>query len=77
MSGTAKAGREEIAVAGEGMLVLRIEDGRFVEAIGEEIETLERGGRPLPWTPIGPGPRVERTRWTVPPRGPYTTTLLK
>lgn len=74
MQGTIACGGGTVAVRGGGMIVLRIEGGRPVDAIGEELDLLEMDGRPLEWRAIESGPRVERKRWHL-PVDPLATTL--
>ncbi|HSV93947.1 MAG TPA: hypothetical protein VLH81_12765, partial [Desulfobacterales bacterium] len=74
MDGVVRADGREVRIGGTGMAVLKLEAGKVVDAVGEEIDVLEQDGRPVPWRPIAPGPRVERKRWSLPVQ-PLSTTL--
>ncbi len=74
IEGTISCGGGVVSVRGTGMVVLRIEGGRPVAALGEDLDLLELDGKPFPWKPIEPGPRVERKRWSL-PKKPLATTL--
>ena len=74
MDGIVRAAGREARIGGTGMVALKLEAGEVVDAIGEEIDVLEQAGRPVPWRPIEPGPRVERKHWSLPAQ-PLSTTL--
>jgi hypothetical protein len=74
LEGTIVCEGGRVLVRGTGMVVLRIEGGRPVAALGEDLDLLELDGIPFPWKPIEPGPRVERKRWSL-PKKPLATTL--
>jgi hypothetical protein len=74
MEGTLRWPGGGVHLAGTGMAVLKIVEGRIVDALGEELDALEAEGRPVPWRAIAPGPRVERKRWSLPAR-PLAATL--
>lgn len=74
MDGVLRCAGREVRIGGAGMAVLKLDDGRVVDAIGEELDVLAQDGNAVPWRVIAPGPRVERKRWSL-PAAPLSTTL--
>ena len=56
MDGIVRTAGREVRIGGTGMAVLKLEAGKIVDALGEELDVLEQDGHPVPWRPIAPGP---------------------